>query len=624
MPLRLKFQLDPSIDTQHENTSVINTYVIRTANKCYKVNKYIAMAIRRISLMILFVFCLNEATGNLIVETKSGKISGKEVKSIFPGEKYYSFLSIPYALPPIGDLRFKAPVPHPGWEDVLEAKNARKTCAQFNLPQRSVPSYGFTGDEDCLHLSIHTPKPPSSENALPVIVFLYNEHFKVSYNATKEYGNDFFMREEVIIVTLNHRLGSLGFVSFEDEILPGNNGIRDVILALKWVKDNINNFGGDPSKITLMGNYGGGVIVDILLHSPKAKGLFSAAVMQSQTSFHPLYIPKNPKKRAIALADQLNKTVTTSELFLQRMSDISAFEITKADILSQDGDEGRLFQRGTVQFGPVLEIEHDDAILTKYPEISTVPVSVPVMIGFNSREAIELSEGFLTIPAHLSRIVKDIHFSFPRRVNYHLKVDDNIYLKANKYIRKFYFEKGSGKGNEQGELMNLIEDMLVFYPIDFTVHKYTNNTDIPVYYYMFDYSGELNFRKKKILERVRSLDGTWGASIGDELCYLFVCQKHRKVYRKLLESEDSEEIKVLRTMVKLFTDFAKTGNPTPPGSDFTWIPATKDDRECLIISDTLKIQPNLYRDKVKFWDDFIEKYEKLAVDGVVKDIKDEL
>ncbi|XP_023953779.2 esterase E4-like [Bicyclus anynana] len=577
-----------------------------------------------VSLIVLFVFCLSEAIGNVIVETKSGKISGLEVKSIFPGEKYYSFLSIPYAEPSIGDLRFKAPVPHPGWEDVLEAKKLQKSCAQLNSPQRRIKRYGFTGDEDCLHLSIHTPKLPSSENALPVIVFLYNENFKISYNASKEYGNDFFMKEEVIIVTLNHRLGSLGFVSFEDEILPGNNGIRDVILALKWIKDNINNFGGDPSKITLMGNYGGGVIVDILLHSPKAKGLFSAAVMQSQTSFHPLYFPNNPKKRAIALADQLNEKVTTSELFLQRMSSIPAIKLTSADALSQDADEGSIFQRGTVQFGPVLEIKHDDAIITEFPENSTVPVSVPVMIGFNSREAIELSERFLHVPEHLSRIIRDIHLTFPRRVNYRFKVDDNIYLKANKDIRKFYFDKASGISNKQGEFMNLVGDMMVFYPIDYTIRKYTSNADAPVYYYMFDYSGELNFRKKKVLEEARSLDGTWGASIGDELCYLFVCQKHRKVYKKLLESKDSEEIKVIWTMVKLFTDFAKTRNPTPPGSDFTWIPATKDDRECLIISDKLKMQPNLYRDKVTFWDDFIEKYEKLAVDGVVKDIKDEL
>ncbi|XP_023953641.2 esterase E4-like [Bicyclus anynana] len=582
------------------------------------------MAVPSVSLILLFVFCLNEATGNVIVETKSGKVSGLEVKSIFPDEKHYAFLSIPYALPPIGNLRFKAPVPHPGWEDVLEAKNARKTCAQYYLPQRNVKNYGFAGDEDCLHLSIHTPKLPSKENSLPVIVFLYNENFRSTYNATKEYGNDFFMKEEVIIVTLNHRIGSLGFVSFEDEILPGNNGIRDVILALKWIKDNIINFGGDPSRVTLMGNLGGGVIVDILLHSPKAKGLFSAAVMQSQSAHHPLFMTYNAKKRAIALADYLKEKATTSELFLQRMSGVSAFKLTEAELLSIDADEARAVQRGVVEFGPVVEIEHDDAILTKLPENSTIQVSVPVMIGFNSREAIEISERYLHMPNFLTYADRDFLLLFPRRVNYHFKLNDHIYYKAIEDIKDFYFEEGYVKISKPSEYMNQVGDMEVFYPIDNTVRKYTNTTDSPVYYYMFDYSGDLNFRKKSILEEARTLDGTWGASIGDELCYLFICQKHRKVYRKLLESEDSEEIKVVWSMVKLFADFAKTGNPTPPGSDFTWKPATKENRQALIISEELKMQPHLYKDKVKFWDDFIEKYEKLAVDGVVKDIKDEL
>lgn len=426
------------------------------------------------------------------------------------------------------------------------------------MPQRSVKSYGFTGDEDCLHLSIHTPQLPSNQNMLPVIVFLFNEHFRVSYNATKEYGNDFFMKEDVIIVTMNYRLGALGFVSYEDEVLPGNNGIRDVILALNWIKENIINFGGDPSKVTLMGNYGGGVIVDILLHSPKANGLFSAAIMQSETSWHPLYITPNPKKRAIALTEELKDKATTSESFLQRMSSVSAFKITESELLSTDADEARAFQRGVVEFGPVLEIEHEDAIITKVPD-DPIKLPVPVMIGFNSREAIEQSERYLHMPSFLTYADRDFVFLFPRKVNYHFKINDNIYYKAIEEIKDFYFEEGYVKISKPGEYMTYVGDTTSFYPIDYTIRKYTNTSDTPVYYYMFDYSGELNFRKKKILEDALTLEGTWGASVGDELCYLFVCQPHRKVYKKLLESGDSEEIKVLRTMVKLITDFAKTG-----------------------------------------------------------------
>ncbi|XP_026493288.2 esterase E4-like [Vanessa tameamea] len=577
-------------------------------------------------LIILVIYFANYVIGNVIVDTKSGKVEGKEVNSIIPNKKYYSFLSIPYAQAPIGELRFKAPVPHPGWSDVLEAKKEKKHCAQHNLPIRQIKTYGFCGVEDCLHLNIHTPNLPDNKNSkLPIIVFLYNENFKVSYNATKEYGPDFLMNEDVILVTINHRLGALGFVSFEDELIPGNNGIRDVILALRWIKDNISYFAGDPLKVTLMGNSGGAAIVDILLHSPKAKGLFSAAIMQSDSSFNPLYFDENPKKRAISLTETLEDKATTSASFIERLSEVPAMKITDSEFYVIHADEARAIQRGILPFGPVAEIEHDDAIITKIPEKNPVELPVPVMIGFNSRQSMELNSRYLHSPQYLTFADRDFLILFPKRVDYHFQIHDEVYNKAIEEIKNFYFDEGYIKVSRPGQYLSYIGDILNFYHIDYTVRTYTNTSSTPIYYYMFDYSGELNFRKKMILEDTINFDGTWGASLGDELCYLFVCNKWRKQYKKLLENEDSEEIKVLQNMVKMVTDFAKTGNPTPPGSEFTWKPATKENRECLVISDELKIVSKLYDDKIKFWDEFIEKYGKMAVDGVVKDVvKDEL
>lgn len=421
--------------------------------------------------------------------------------------------------------------------------------------------YGFCGDEDCLHLSIHTPKLPDKENLnLPVIVFLYNELFKVSYNATKDYGPDFIMNENVILVTINYRLSVLGFVSFEDELLPGNNGIRDVLLALKWIKENINSFGGDPSRITLIGNSGGAAIVDILLRSPKAKGLFSAAILQSSSSFDPLYFEENPKERAISLTKALEDKATTSASFIERLSDISAYKIGDHEHLVVDADVPRAIQRGTVPFGPVIEIEHDDAIITELPENNPIDIKVPVMIGFNSRHSIEANARYLYSSQFLTYAERDFLISFPRRVNYHFQINDDIYNKAMKEIKDFYFEEGYVKTSKPGEYLTYINDIMNFYHIDYAVQTYTNTSSMPVYYYMFDYSGELNFRKKIVMADATNFDGTWGASAGDELCYLFVCNQGRKQYKKLLAlNEDAEEIKVLKTMVKMVTDFAKTG-----------------------------------------------------------------
>ncbi|XP_039750092.1 esterase E4-like [Pararge aegeria] len=575
----------------------------------------------------LVVVCLvNRVVGDVIVETKSGKVAGKEVKSIIRNESYFSFLSIPYAEPPIGKRRFKPPVPHLGWKDIYDAKKERKHCAQQFIPQRKVDRYGFWGDEDCLHLSIHTPNLPTNQHMeKPVIVFLYNENFRVSYNATKEYGPDFFMIEDVILVSLNYRLGFLGFASFEDTLIPGNNGIRDVLLALKWLKENIQYFGGNPHNITLMGNSGGAVIVDILLQSPKSKGLFSAAILQSGSSWHPSYIDTKPKQRAIALAQVLEVKPETSEELIEKLSDIDANKITDAELYLIHPDESMSTQRDIVQFGPVVEIDHDDAIVSKLPEDNLNKLSVPVMIGFNSREAIEINERYLHNPEYLRIADRYFIMTFPRRVDYHFDINAKIYKKAIKEIRNYYFNDGYIREDKPGEFLNYIGDIVSFYPIDYTVRKYTNTSYAPVYYYMFHYSGKLNFRKITSLNDALNIDGTWGASVGDELCYLFVCKKWRKVYKNLFDQEHSDEIKVLTMMVKLYTNFAKTGNPTPPGSNFIWKPASLENRECLIISDKLEIKSNLYEEKITFWDDFIEKYEKYAINGVVKDaVKNEL
>ncbi|KAJ2948617.1 hypothetical protein O0L34_g7871 [Tuta absoluta] len=571
--------------------------------------------------LTIYVTCIN---ANVVVKTSSGRVQGVEVPSIIQNEKYFSFMGIPYAQPPVGPLRFMPPQPHQGWSDVLNAKKEKKPCAQFFTPVRANAEYGFYGSEDCLHLSIHTPKPETGTN-LAVIVFLYNEHFKSSYNGSKDYGPDFFMKEDVIIVTVNHRLASLGFLSFQDDILPGNNALRDIIIALKWIKENINNFGGDPNKVALMGSSYGAGLVDILLQSPKAKGLFSSAILQSGTSWSSIYysgLP--PKERAIQFSIELEEEARTSSYLLKRLSAIDAQKLVESEHLSVHADEARAIQRGILPFGPVIEHDHPDAVITRLPEDGPIDINVPVMIGYNSREALEMCARYLALPQYLTFADRDFLFLFPTRTNYHFKINDNIYRRAEWDIKSHYFEEGYVKISKPGEYVTYMTDVTTFYPIDYTVRKYTNESKADVFYYMFDYSGELNWRKQNTLKNAKTIEGTWGATHGDELCYMFVCRPIRKAYVKALEEEDNEEIQVLRSMVRMWANFARTGNPTPTGEEFTWKPASKENKECLVISDTLEIKSKLHDDAVTFWDKFIVKYKGMAKDGIVKDEKDEL
>lgn len=453
---------------------------------------------------------------------------------------------------------FQAPKPHQGWSDVLEAKKERSACAQYYLPIRTFKKIGFFGDEDCLHLSIHTPKRPEPNLKLPSIVFLQNEHFRMSHNGSREYGPDFFMKENVIVIMVHHRLGAMGFLSFEDEVLPGNYGIKDVLLALKWIQENIGSFGGDPSKVTLLGSQGGGVVADILLQSEKAKGLISGVILQSGNTWDPLYIDENPKKKAKAFGEALGETVTTSSYLIKRLKDYSAQIITESEHMAVHADDSRHIQRGIVAFGPSIEPDHPEALITTLPEDRDINIDVPVMIGHNSREGIELSERFLQKPQYLTFAERDFLLLFPIRMKYHFKINDKVYFEAVEKIKEFYFDEGYVKVGKPGEYLSYITDIFTFYNTDYAVRKYTNISSYPVYYYLFDYSGELNLRKKNSLQEAINIDGTWGASIADELCYLFVCNP-RKVYKTLLDDEDAEEIKVLKNMVKMWANFARTG-----------------------------------------------------------------
>lgn len=456
----------------------------------------------------------------------------------------------------------QAPLPHPKWNDVLDATKERPHCAQFYLPIKTIKKYGFCGQEDCLHLSIHTPKLPGEQKlSLPVIVYLYNEQFKITHNGTKDYGPDFFMNEDVILVTISYRVGSLGFLSYGDDLLPGNSGLKDVILALKWIQSNIHNFGGNNFRITLMGNDGGAMLVDLLLYSEKARGLFSGAILQSGTSWSSnLFNEKEiGRDRAKALAETLEIQYASSNLILRDLNRLSGQKITEAELHSLHADDARSIQMSIIPFGPVVEHDHPDAVITRRPEDGPIDINVPVMIGYNTKEGMEMCERFLRKPQYLTQADRDFTLMIPIRVKYKFRLNENPIRRAIDEVKQFYFDKGYVKISRPGEFIDYIGDTTSFYPIDYTVRKYTNESTTPIYYYTFDYSGELNMRKKNILETAATMEGTWGAAIGDELCYLFVCKQIRKEYKKALKDPENEDIKVLKNMVRMWTNFAKTG-----------------------------------------------------------------
>ncbi len=223
-----------------------------------------------------------EAAARPILKThiETGDIEGE-----LDGNDVAIYKAIPYAAPPVGDLRWKAPQPAKSWKGVYKAKDYGSWPPQPTLPDSS----NFRMSEDCLYLGISTPAT-STDDKLPVMVWIHGGGWR-----THGYANDLFTplaRHGVVVVSIEYRTGALGFLAHpeltkEGDGHSGNYGILDQIYALKWVQRNIKAFGGDPSKVLVFGESAGAMSTSILCASPEAKGLFRAAISQSGGWFGP-------------------------------------------------------------------------------------------------------------------------------------------------------------------------------------------------------------------------------------------------------------------------------------------------------------------------------------------------
>ena len=236
------------------------------------------MWLRVVSISVLAVAALQaSAAAGPVVTTRAGAVRGVAgYPDVFRG--------IPYAAPPVGRLRWHAPVPARPWTGVRDATHFGNDCMQAPW----IVSSGVPFSEDCLTLNIWTPAHGAGAR-LPVIVYLYGGGFIGGSGAYALYDGGALAREGVVVVNLNYRVGVLGFLAHpglaaeSPRHASGNYGLMDQVAALRWIHDNIAAFGGDPSRVAIFGESAGAVSVAMLLVSPQAKGLFQTAILQSTT-----------------------------------------------------------------------------------------------------------------------------------------------------------------------------------------------------------------------------------------------------------------------------------------------------------------------------------------------------
>lgn len=448
-------------------------------------------------------------------------------------------------------LFLQPPQPIEPWEEILKTTKEKPACAQFNYNVRKEQSFGFYGSEDCLYLDIFTPA--LDENNRAVIVFLYNENFINSYNKTKDYAPDFFIEEDVIVVTITHRLGVLGFLSLEDDDYPGNSGLKDIVMALEWIRDNIKKFGGDKDRITLLGSQGGAAIADLLLHS-NAKHLFSAVILQSGTSWNTAPLQENVRERAFTLGEMMGVDTPSSTQLIKGLIEIPPKDLVAREHHASPKDYFKETQRSVTAFGPIVE-KKPDGLITKYPEHNLSKIDIPIMLGFNSREGLYSSMHYLLNPVFISYLKKDFPLLLPIRLNFAFHPAKDGFQDAIDELKKYYFNDEISIYKSVPNFVTYIGDAMIAYAVDYTARKYANISS-DLYYYHFDYYSNLNENKNNILKKSEVQEGTWGAATGDELCYIFKCPSLKKEYLKHEESMSDDRV-FQKKMIRLWINFAK-------------------------------------------------------------------
>lgn len=323
--------------------------------------------------------------GETMIETSKGLIRG------YKDNEKYNFLGIRYGQAPVGERRFRPALPVEPWEGEYNARKYGNQC-----PQVPIITNRYTGNEDCLFLNIYFKDYPKENESLPVMFWIHGGAFKGGGGNFPITGAGFLVKEDVMVITINYRLGPLGFLAVND-MAPGNAGLHDQILALKWVQEHIADFGGDPNSVTIFGQSAGAASVDALVLSPAAKGLFHKAIAQSGSILNPWAIAPNPKEHAFMLGRSLGYKGNSSVELVEFLRNQSESDIILKSLQLKVPDEERNLM--DIIFTPVIEENYQcqnvnncpERVLPKHPlEIlkSGKYIKVPYLAGYTSDEGL--------------------------------------------------------------------------------------------------------------------------------------------------------------------------------------------------------------------------------------------
>nr|WP_156181219.1 carboxylesterase/lipase family protein [Mycobacterium nebraskense] len=488
-------------------------------------------------------------TNDRVVETSFGPVRGADDGRIS------TWKGVRYAAPPVGDLRFRVPQPPERWTEVADATTFGPACLQPVFPNMPLDLGAPQGD-DCLRLNIWASSDTEPGDSKPAMVWLHGGAYVLGSGSQVLYdGRRLVGGGDVIVVTVNYRLGALGFVDLSSldtgrRRFDSNIGLHDVLAALRWVRDNIVAFGGDPGRVTLFGESAGAGIITTLLAVPAAEGLFSAAIAQSSPATS-VYDRDRGRRVASSLLDKLG----IAESDAQRLLGVPDAAILSAS--QQVFDEVPVRNPGTLAFVPIV----DGDLLHDYPvklaqEGRSHPV--PLIIGTNKHEAALfrlMRSPLMPITPHaITSMFSQIAAEQP-----------DLQLPTPEEIGSAYTYS---RWRRKARSMSIATDVGFRMPSVWLAEGHS--AVAPVYLYRFDYSTPL---LKVLLVRAAhatELPYVWG-NLGAP----------KDPTLKLGGSKTAKAVsKRMRTR---WVNFAARSTPAGPDGEPDWRPYREADRACLII-----------------------------------------
>lgn len=466
------------------------------------------------------------------------------------GRAFYAFLGIPYATPPVGALRFKAPWPPQPWGNTLNATQDGPMCMQKDYLDANLR---VQGQEDCLYLNVYTPYLRPTE-PLDVMVYIHGGGFFSGTGASYLWGPQYLLDKDIVLVTFNYRLGVLGFLSTGDSAAPGNFGLKDQVAALKWVQKNIAALGGNPNSVTIFGQSAGGASVHLQMLSPLSADLFHRAISQSGTALNAWAWPTD----SLFLARR-QATYVGCDPDDDTAGIVACLRKVDGEKLVDSVDNFKFWSIDPlVVFGPVVE-EGAGAFLTANPFYviqSGHYNRVPWMAGVVTNEGIIRAAAILSNDTLLEDLNRRLPLLGPRLLEISKSVvgsEDMVAYVWDRLVRFFLGNQTTITPDNSGDFLDMFTDRSFIHGVHKSAQLHQKANHPNLFLYHFSYRGLYSFTP--VFARTTK---NFGVSHCDDLIYLF--------HLPLLFPDwppGHPDIQMSETIIQLWTDFAKCGDPTP-------------------------------------------------------------